>query len=82
MPIKNIVAFGSIKTLTSSLPTFSKFLKSEELAKSILYEYPLHPDLSTPITIESSPFGALDNIFFICFVAFVVNDKKPKVDCN
>ena len=37
----------------------------KELPKSSLYEYPLQPDLSTPITTESMPSGALDIIFLI-----------------
>ena len=46
-----------------------------EFPKSNLYEYPLQPDLSTPITIESMPSGASDIIFLIWSVALDVIDK-------
>ena len=49
-----MVAFGSINTFTPSCVIISKFFKSDELPKSNLYEYPLQPDLSIPITTEST----------------------------
>ena len=48
-----MVAFGSIKIFIPSLSIFSKSLKFDESAKSSLYEYPLHPDLSIPIIKQS-----------------------------